>query len=54
MQPWAIVVLALLVAYELYNLYGLYSKRSSIIWYIPLVAWTAIGVGIIYALGGFN
>jgi hypothetical protein len=54
MKTWAMIVLFLLVAWQVFALYYIHSKNGTTMEYIGWAAWTATGLGIIYALGGFN
>ena len=54
MQTWAMIILGLIVAWQLYALYGIYSKSGTIGQYLGWAAWTATALVIIYLAGGFT
>ena len=54
MQTWAMIILAIIVAWQLYALYAIYSKSGTTFQYIGWALWTATALGILYIVGGFN
>ena len=53
MQTWAMVVLGLIVAWQLWALYNLRSSSASTLSYVFWAGWTGLFLGILYLVGGF-